>query len=136
LCADILAGNDSLCNIIFSDININDQKIEIDTANFVRLSDNYEPLYFRQVRFDIIDEHPITDDLLKLKIMVDCEGPVKFLLFDLLGRLTYSEDAFYNTSGHYTEHEIKLSNTISSGLYMLQLHTHCGGTLMEIIINK
>jgi hypothetical protein len=136
LCTDILAGNDTICDIIFRDIFINQQSIEIDTVKFIRTSGNYEPLYFRQVKFDIIDEHPITDGVLKLKVMIDCEGPVKFLLFDLLGRLTYSEDAFYNTAGHYAEHTIKLSNIISSGLYMIQLHTHCGGALMEVIINK
>jgi hypothetical protein len=136
LCTDILAGNDTLCDIIFQNMTVNQQNIENDTIKFVRSSAQYEPLYFRQVRFDIIDEHPIIDGLLKLKVMIDCEGPVKFLLFDLLGRLSYSEDGFYATAGHYTEHEIKLSNTISSGIYMLQLHTHCGGALMEVIINK
>lgn len=133
LCGYTLAGKDSICNIEFISMNINDIGIEDFQTNILIRSENHSIPYIRLANFNVLNNPAETSELvLNLKLWQDTDIIVSLFYYN---NQLVKEERFFSISKN-TKQLILNINDLTSGLYIIMMKTNHGIITKRFIVLK
>jgi len=133
LCGYALAGNDSICDIDFTDIRINKQGIESFTGKINIITENHSIPYIRMPELNARINPVIAGELIFDAVLWQ-DSDLSFEVYDIIGNIKQLDNFSSIKTG---ENQFVLTtNELSSGIYNILMHTNHGTAMERVLLIK
>lgn len=137
LCGNALAGKDSICNITFIDIRINNIEIEDFQTKVLIESENHSIPYIRyqnnQPEFRIMN-NPVQTTNIYLNLLLFETSDIQFYIYNIIGECVYNK--YLLDVSKYTDQIILDDVFLASGVYYLAMKINDTAITRNLIITR